>query len=546
MRAAACALVVLAASGCLSLREGDSTPRDNRCTACHGSAQAEGDAVLRAAPPTDTRGNTDVSAPGVGAHQLHLRASATHGPVACAECHVVPTRTDAPGHNDSDGPAEVTFGALAALRAGAPAYDATRRRCSDVYCHGYAETSPWTQPRDEDQRCGSCHGVPPPSPHPQSAACHACHGDVIAADGTFTAPERHVDGRVDVGALRCNTCHGDDESAAPPVSLDGGQTSDHLGVGAHTVHLRGTSSSRAVGCAECHVVPAKVAQAGHIDGVVDVVFSGAALGPSGVAGAWSSQARTCTAWCHQAGDATAHSPEWTSQGGPLGCEGCHAMPPPAPHPGWGRCSACHDNAEATDGGQAIIDAALHVNGVVEASPPASCNACHGSDDNPAPPRDVNGRTDTALPSVGAHQAHLQGMGPHRPVECADCHVVPAQTIAPGHADGVADVVFSGPAVAGVALSGGPAPSYEARTCANVTCHDPKPLVANHSAGGTDSQPDWTRLDGSQRTCRSCHGFPPPAPHPQNADCGQCHQNYVSGQFVRPDLHVDGKLTFTLP
>lgn len=541
------ALAVVAGSGCFIPRDEDLQASENRCVACHGSASAEGNALLKAAPPSDTKGNSEIAAPGVGAHQRHLRGSATHGPVACDQCHKVPERTDSPGHNDTDGPAELVFGSIAALDAGAPTYDYTYRRCSDVYCHGYAQSGSWTEPRSEDDACGTCHGLPPPSPHPQLPGCHLCHSDVIAPDRTFTAPQLHVNGEVNLSNMACNACHGHDDGGAPPVSLDGGETTDHIGVGAHTAHLAGSDTVRPVQCTECHKVPAQVASPGHANGVVDVIFSGAALGPRDGGAAWTVSTQTCTAWCHSVGQAAAASPMWTSQAGALGCGGCHAMPPPAPHPGWGRCSACHPNATVgADGGQTIVDAGLHVNGVVEAAPPANCDGCHGSSVNAAPPRDLDGNVDTTFASVGAHQVHLQDAGQFRTVECQDCHVVPSQTIAPGHANGTVDIVFSGPAIAGIALAGGPMPTYQGGSCANVTCHDPKPLVANNPTGGTANQPVWTKIDGSQLTCLSCHGFPPIAPHPQNFDCAQCHKNYAAGQFVRPDLHVNGQITFAVP
>ena len=36
----------------------------------------------------------------------------------------------------------------------------------------------------------------------------------------------------------------------------------------------------------------------------------------------------------------------------------------------------------------------------------TCWSCHGSLQNPAPPTDLQGRTDSHEPTVGAHQAHL--------------------------------------------------------------------------------------------------------------------------------------------
>lgn len=536
MRVAGLAVAALFASGCLVLRDEDQQAKDTRCVACHGNAQAEGDAVLKSAPPNDTKGNTGVEAPGVGAHQLHLRASATHGAIACAECHVVPERTDSLGHNDSDGPAEVVFGPLGALDAGQPRYDSALRRCSDAYCHGYAQTNSWTRPRTSDEACGSCHGLPPPLPHPQAPNCHACHGDVIAPDNTFTAPEKHVDGVVQQGALSCSACHGAGDAGAPPPSLDGGTRPDQPGVGAHATHLTGTPNARPVACQECHAVPSRVDSPGHANGTVEVVFSGAALGPGDGGGAFSAGTSTCTAWCHAVGVAGAQSPAWTSTTA-LTCTGCHAAPPPAPHPGWDNCAACHPNATG-DAGQPFVDASLHVNGAVDEATPAACDGCHGSSANAAPPRDLAGNTATTVPSVGAHQAHFRDGGVFRVVACSDCHQVPAQTLAAGHVDGTTQVVFSGPAVAG-----GATPSYSGGSCADTTCHNPKALVAGNPTGGSANSPVWTLVDGSQKTCTSCHGMPPPAPHPNNPNCAQCHQNYAGGQFVRPDTHVNGIITF---
>lgn len=302
------------------------------------------------------------------------QASPTHAAIACAQCHVVPERTEAPGHNDTDGPAELIVGALAALDGGTPGSDATALRCSGVYCHGYAATQPWNAPRSSDEACGSCHGLPPPSPHPQSANCHACHGTVTKPDRTFLNPAVHVDGRVQTGALACNSCHGESDAGAPPPSLDGGTSREQLG-------------------------------------------------------------------------------------------------------------------------------------------------------------------------VGAHQSHLRDAGIFRVVECSDCHPVPAQTIAPGHANGTVELVFSGPAIAG-----GATPTFDGTSCANTTCHKPDALrTGGTSTGGTHQTPVWTRVDGSQVNCYACHGFPPPAPHPQMFTCETCHQNYEGGgRFSRPELHVNGSITFATP
>lgn len=41
-------------------------------------------------------------------------------------------------------------------------------------------------------------------------------------------------------------------------------------------------------------------------------------------------------------------------------------------------------------------------------------------------------------------------------------------------------------------------------------------------GGSATAPKWTQVDGTQVTCGSCHGLPPPAPHPEGTNCASCH------------------------
>src|SRR5690606_36933835 len=77
------------------------------CAACHGSITNAEEPLLQSAPPSDLKGNTSVSYPGVGAHALHLFGGSGYAAVACDACHQVPSDVREPGHLDSNPPAEV-------------------------------------------------------------------------------------------------------------------------------------------------------------------------------------------------------------------------------------------------------------------------------------------------------------------------------------------------------------------------------------------------------------------------------------------------------
>lgn len=192
---------------------------DGGCSGCHGSPESP-------APPPDLAGGTSTSLVTVGAHAQHLFAPfRLRGPVACSDCHRVPTAVDDPGHIDDDRPAEVfpatiAGGSLAFADGASPSFDRGSASCSDVYCHGggatlSADTSPglvamptWTSPFDGAVYCGSCHGVPPTTGiHTDTMTlfdCTTCHPSVdafgnIVLDGPAEAPTSlHINGAIDV------------------------------------------------------------------------------------------------------------------------------------------------------------------------------------------------------------------------------------------------------------------------------------------------------------------------------------------------------------
>ena len=112
-----------------------------------------------------------------------------------------PATIDAPGHIDDPWPAEVTWGELATEKGRQPTWERETRTCSDTYCHGGVAGGSTLAPQWDDlsgarSACNTCHGMPPPPPHPGATSCEGCHGAVAGPAGTFTDPSLHLDGTV--------------------------------------------------------------------------------------------------------------------------------------------------------------------------------------------------------------------------------------------------------------------------------------------------------------------------------------------------------------
>jgi predicted CxxxxCH...CXXCH cytochrome family protein len=369
--------------------------------------------------------------------------------MTCDACHPFPA--DDPASHIDFPPAEVRFAGTAVTGGLRPKWNGTI--CSGTYCHGAtlsggkAKNPVWTRVDGSQAVCGSCHGAPPPLPHPQTSDCTACH--LGAPD-----PALHINGRVDV------------------------------------------------------------------------------------------------------------DPD-------LPCDSCHGAPPPLPHPQRANCSLCH--SAVVDAGGEISNPALHRNGTVNVDNPLPCNGCHGDDAlDPifegtaaaAPPKDVAGNASTSFLGIGAHRAHL---GPSSltaaPVPCTECHPVP-HLWNDGHIDGLPAEIRFGDFTRRIHLAyrGTSAPKpdtawdRESASCSNAYCH--KPNVKTDTAARHQS-PVWTRVDGSQKQCDSCHGYPPSftegghvhttgSPY-NDPPCGGCHSLVVSNdpvpRIICRSWHMDGQVNF---
>jgi len=501
------------------------------CQSCHGDQArtllANADPQAKSAPPLGTRGETEETTRAVGAHVMHLNKDASAGaiarPAACAECHVVPTTLD-----HANGVVVNTFSGRAVLQGASPVFELATFTCQNTYCHGATlgaggtNHAPSWNEGPSQATCGTCHGVPPPAPHSQSANCGGCHDGYTATTVNLAA---HVDGQVQISPAACNACHGSAQNAAPPSGTRGESLTTELAVGAHQQHLQGGALAGPVACASCHVVPTS---ASHEDGTAQVAFGGVAT-TGGAAPAWNRATATCSAtYCHGqfVGGNLLNAPTWTKvDGTQAACGSCHGVPPPAPHAQSADCGACHPGYTGTS-----VDLASHVNGTVDVI--LTCTSCHGTGTNAAPPAGTHGETATTTRAVGAHQAHLQGGTLAGPVACSECHVVPAST---SHESGVVELAWGT-----LARTGGAVPVWNGTTCASTYCHG-----ATLAAGGTLTAPSWTKVDGTQDACGTCHGNPPPAPHSSSTACGSCHDGYTSTS-VNLALHVNGKVEAKSP
>lgn len=238
------------------------------CTMCHGGTNNQ-----TGAPPKATWGNA-ADPIRVGAHTSHVTASAISPAFACSACHVTPADAFAPGHITSATSAEVVFGGIAIGRnVPAPTWSRASATCSSTYCHGATmvggSTPDWTKVNQGQADCGTCHGVPPPAPHPSVdvtlglARCSTCHPLTIAPNGVMIRPDQggaHLNGTLEAmghdqnwvnpasqefhafaverNIQGCTGCHG--------ALLDGGAT----GISCASCH----NGTRAVawGCTMCH------------------------------------------------------------------------------------------------------------------------------------------------------------------------------------------------------------------------------------------------------------------------------------------------------
>jgi len=500
---------------------------DGDCSVCHVSiTQPTWGTDLSGVPecvrchynPTGSQPSVDseaARAPEVGAHLSHLdrdgNGATAHNittPVACSDCHVVPSGVGDAGHiNDGTAGAELTFSGRAVLKGQSPDWNnITPGACTNTYCHaptlpnGTADganrapdfsTPVMTGAATND--CVQCHQAPPDPSVITShqgkglANCVECHVDTDSYDSgtdtyTFGDLTKHINGSLDVSA--CTACHGASGSTGAPLipsDLVGNATADPAtghGVGAHQKHV----VDEGLLCADCHFNSGMPT----VDSVITIRYNG--LGSGG---------------CYD-GDADATFSANYSYAGDL----CGTQ-----NPGSQTCSNiyCHSSGQG-----ATANDATPVYSTPDWNDPATgaCGTCHSNTD----------------PGTGSHTAHLNTtIWPTAP-SCGDCHTgaTTSSYNSPNHRNQSIDVANT--------YSAGGAAGNGYGTCSTASCHN--------DGTGQVTSPVW----GTSITdCTECHGQPPATgshgPHLADSlvqvnNCGNCHDGAQQGTTA-PANHGDG-------
>jgi predicted CxxxxCH...CXXCH cytochrome family protein len=354
---------------------------------CHSSAQSATGGALTAPDYkavtwgqgaltcASCHGNTTATLTS-GSHSKHLGSTYVF---ACSDCHGTgysSTTVNDPTHADQT----INISLTTKSPSGTYSGDGTPANsnfgvCNNTICHG-KNSATWGTSAS-NQTCTECHGQP-------NVAYANISSAIIAPGGSG----------VDTG--------GNSVATAPRV-------------GAHQAHLLGSSNiSDKMHCGECHVRPAAIQDATHLNFTTATVsFANAVLakadthtpGASKVSGIINCSNTYCHTANRPVGTGAGQSgvntpPVWNNStliGGTTIADTCtakcHNLPPGgtvsgdthyglatiATFSGLSACSGCHSatlNASPTTFATIFKDKTMHINGVADA-PGANCLGCHG-------------------------------------------------------------------------------------------------------------------------------------------------------------------------
>jgi predicted CxxxxCH...CXXCH cytochrome family protein len=214
-----------------------------------------------------------------------------------------------------------------------------------------------------------------------AALCAAC-GDA-----------RNVSTASPVGAeSSCSGCHTAPGEGPPFRDQTGSTDPNRLTVGAHDAHLHGNLTSN-ITCGECHVVPRRVTDPGHMDAVPPQTVKFGGLATTGGANPVYVNQGCAATYCHGTlPGGTVPTPKWLGGLSPNICDSCHGFPPATGRhvfhvTGLGfTCTTCHGPVIPSTHVNGVVNVQLTVNGVavsgftpgVGTQPPTCQTAqCHG-------------------------------------------------------------------------------------------------------------------------------------------------------------------------
>lgn len=219
-----------------------------------------------------------------------------------------------------------------------------------------------------------------------------CHGEELrgGASGVLGCDNCHDGGHAPGWRTDCTYCHGGAESpdGAPPRDIDGALT--RTSYPPHTSHVSTGDHHGAYDCAECHLTPTDATSPGHMfdetPGKAEVDFrAGLSAG-----GSWTGQ-QCNQLYCHGNGRGSNGTVQVTARSIP--CTGCHANQSSS-EAGWRQlsgqhrkhinerlaCSECHGqvvSSTLSGGNPTIVDAQLHVDGVLQLQLPVGMSRTNG-------------------------------------------------------------------------------------------------------------------------------------------------------------------------
>jgi predicted CxxxxCH...CXXCH cytochrome family protein len=469
------------------------------CNGCHGYTTTFNDGTARNIPAGQFQGS----------HNGHVIVNA----YACSVCHSTPATATSADFDHANGtiimaaPINGNAGAAYTKGAGWPTTNSPTAftACSNTNCHG--ATSPTWGANTAKVRCQKCHGY-------RSSGWNALNGATVTTDTKVGAHFNHI-------------------SSAGTVKY-----------------------AKPFSCAECHAASIalstdNVNAAGHFDtaGPADVSFG--ALAKTNTNTPTYSAAACATNYCHGSNMASNVSnppasrtatPTWnapllgvasvvgngSTTPGTGDCSKCHGYPPmTSTHAGKlaTACSGCHSHVNAS--GTGFTNAALHINGVVDASG-GDCTTCHNAQQGTGTRRVVG--TDTALVSH-----HMQATT----INAATCSVCHEQS-AFGHqvAGDVAVGMFNQDTGAALTYDGTTATAANLENSCN-SCHDANGasrLGANalkpFTASGDNTAPPFIGWSTGKQA------------HSATMACFNCHGNSagVAGNTLTPKYNAHGSAT----